>query len=342
MEITPAIQDKLEKLQQKYEALGQDLESHLEGLLNAKPLTYWDYIQLDTLLSLQKPRTDYPDEMIFIIYHQITELYFKLIQQEIRNLHTDAGGDLQAGLKYLKRINNYFRHLAESFDIMTFGMDKDQFLNFRMTLLPASGFQTAQFREIEFKMTDLYNLVAQQERAAFGADAPLSELYPYVYWKYGNLELATGKKALTLRMFEEQYDEHFWELVQAYQQSNLLQLYRQADDAIRKDPKVVHELQTLDLNVNIYWRLSHYKTAARYLKQERGEIAATGGTNWQEYLPPSFQKIYFFPELWTEEQRANWGKRWVMELFEEQIASRWSQEMKEDQEPRSQQANGED
>jgi tryptophan 2,3-dioxygenase len=65
-------------LQEKYNAMGQDMTSYLDGLLHADFLTYWDYIHLDTLLSLQSPKTPFPDEEIFIMYHQITELYFKL------------------------------------------------------------------------------------------------------------------------------------------------------------------------------------------------------------------------------------------------------------------------
>ena len=70
--------EQINKLSQKYSSTGQDLHSYLEGLLYADYVGYWDYLNLDTLLSLQTPKTDFPDEKIFIIYHQITELYFKL------------------------------------------------------------------------------------------------------------------------------------------------------------------------------------------------------------------------------------------------------------------------
>ena len=73
------IQGQLKKLEEKYEAMGQDLSSYLDGLLYSDYLTYWDYIHLDTLLSLQSPKTAIPDEKIFILYHQVTELYFKMI-----------------------------------------------------------------------------------------------------------------------------------------------------------------------------------------------------------------------------------------------------------------------
>ena len=86
MEITKELHDRLELLNAKYQAIGQDLLSYLDGLLYADVTTYWDYIELDTLLSLQKPKTKFPDEVVFIIYHQITELYFKLVLQEFKAL----------------------------------------------------------------------------------------------------------------------------------------------------------------------------------------------------------------------------------------------------------------
>ena len=78
MKFSDDVLKQLEQLEKKYKAIGQDLPSYLDGLLYSNPLDYWDYIQVETLLSLQRPRTDFPDELIFIIYHQITELYFKL------------------------------------------------------------------------------------------------------------------------------------------------------------------------------------------------------------------------------------------------------------------------
>jgi tryptophan 2,3-dioxygenase len=72
MELKPEIIEKIKLLNEKYAAMGQDLGSYLEGLLYSEPLTYWDYIQLDTLLSIQNPRTAFPDESIFIMYHQNT------------------------------------------------------------------------------------------------------------------------------------------------------------------------------------------------------------------------------------------------------------------------------
>ena len=73
MEITPKIKEQLDLLHEKFEAINQNTSTHLEGLLWAKPITYWDYIQTDALLSLQTQRTTLPDEMVFVMYHQSIE-----------------------------------------------------------------------------------------------------------------------------------------------------------------------------------------------------------------------------------------------------------------------------
>ncbi|MDA7743907.1 tryptophan 2,3-dioxygenase family protein, partial [Flavobacteriales bacterium] len=182
-----SILDKLEALQAKYAAMGQDLNSYLDGLLHADFLTYWDYINLDTLLSLQHPITPFPDEEIFIIYHQITELYFKLSLHEFQQLQQADAMDSSVMLKRVNRINRYFEALTHSFEIMVDGMDKDQFLKFRMSLLPASGFQSAQYRMIEIHATSFDRLLKEEFRAANADHTPgdLMGLFDKIYWKAG-------------------------------------------------------------------------------------------------------------------------------------------------------------
>ena len=181
MEITPEIAERIGKLEGKYAQMGQDMSSYLDGLLLSNYLTYWDYIRLDTLLSLQQPLTDFPDEQIFIMYHQITELYFKLCLHEMEQIANNGREVLDNGddrgwketldpdffLARLKRMNNYFKALTSSFEIMVTGMEQDQFLKFRMALLPASGFQSGQYRKIEIYATDFINLVHKDKREDF-------------------------------------------------------------------------------------------------------------------------------------------------------------------------------
>jgi tryptophan 2,3-dioxygenase len=317
MEITPEIQYKLEQLSDKYAALGQDLNSYLDGLLHADVTKYWDYIELDTLLSIQKPKTSYPDEVVFIIYHQITELYFKLSIREFEQISEKDPIDKQFFIDRVKRINRYFEALVNSFEIMVDGMEQKQFLRFRMSLLPASGFQSAQYRLIEIYSTDFINLVHKDVREQMKEEKDISTLIQHIYWKEGATEIKTGKKTLTLTQFEERYMDEFIRLGNKCVNKNLWQVYFKLTKEDQKDQQVIDTLRQHDINVNINWPLAHYKSAVRYLAKDATDIAATGGTNWQKYLPPRFQKRIFFPELWSEEEKDSWGKGWVESVLNE-------------------------
>lgn len=306
------ILEQLHQLEEKYEAMGQDLSSYLDGLLHADYLTYWDYIHLDTLLSLQNPKTQFPDEKIFIIYHQITELYFKLILNEIEQLAFEDENDPDRFLLRVNRINRYLLHLVDSFDVMIDGMDQKQFLDFRMSLLPASGFQSAQIRIFEISCTDLINLVEEGYRKEIDAEN-MQEMYDHLYWKRGATELATGKKTLTLKQFEHKYSGEFLKLADKYKTNSIWQKYSNNYRSYDQNKELVKALRKLDQLSNVQWRLAHYKSAVRYLQRDPEVIAATGGTNWQKYLPPRFQRVIFFPELWSQEEKDNWGKNWVEE-----------------------------
>lgn len=309
MKLTHEMLERLDQLEEKYAAMGQDMLSYLEGLLEADYLTYWDYIHLDTLLSLQTPRTPHPDEYIFITYHQITELYFKLCRQAIDRMigAEDFGPELF--VRQIERLNRYFEQLINSFDIMVKGMDRAEFLQFRMALLPSSGFQSAQFRMIEMMSTDYYQLVHPRHRDELEPTASLEDLYPHLYWKSGATELSTGKKTLTLRQFERKYSREFLALGHRMRDQNLRQLYRRLPDEARNDQELKDAMRDFDYNVNVRWALSHLRAAGRYLKQKPQVIKATGGTNWQDYLPPRHQRIVFFPELWEKTELDEWGKR---------------------------------
>lgn len=309
-DIDQKILDRIQKLSEKYEAMGQDMTSYLDGLLHADYIKYWDYINLDSLLGLQQPKTGFPDEMIFIIYHQITELYFKLCRWEMKQIHEHDHPDADFFVARLQRINNYFEHLCHSFTIMTEGMEKEQFLKFRMSLLPSSGFQSAQYRMIEIGATDLYQLVNLEKRESLNPDTDLNQLYEDIYWKTGATELKSGKKTLTLEHFEEKYSKAFLDLAKETRETNFNQLYHQY---YQEHEGVRDSLKKFDLLANVDWPLAHYRSAVRYLQKDPVDIAATGGTNWQKYLPPRFQKVIFFPVLWTDQEKEEWGKHWVLD-----------------------------
>ena len=118
MEWTPELMEKLAALRGKIESTGQDFETYVDGWQNAQFKNYWDYIQLETLLSLQRPVTDVPDEPIFIIYHQITELYFKLARIEIDTIAATAQLEVADFKERIDRLNRYFGALRSSFGVM--------------------------------------------------------------------------------------------------------------------------------------------------------------------------------------------------------------------------------
>ncbi len=326
MELKPEIVERVKQLEEKYSQMGQSLEGYLDGLLLSNYLTYWDYVQLDTLLTLQNPKTDFPDEEIFIMYHQITELYFKLSLHEMNQIGNNGpniqpnghnlgwkdslSGDFFA--ERITRINRYFESLTKSFEIMVDGMEKEQFLRYRMALLPASGFQSAQYRKIEICATDFLNLVDKDVRPTFeGKNASIEDMFQHIYWNKGATELSSGKKTLTLNQFEKKYAKEFIALANEYQTKNMWAKFKSLPEKDKQNQKLINALKVLDINVNINWPLMHYKSAVRYLQQNTEDIAATGGTNWQKYLPPRFQKRIFYPEIWTDEEKEEWGKGWV-------------------------------
>jgi len=320
------IVEKIKLLEEKYAQMGQDLNSYLDGLLLSNYLTYWDYTRVDTLLTLQNPKTDYPDEVIFIIYHQITELYFRLSLHELEQIANNGRNILPNGkdngwkekldvnffIDRLTRVNRYFDSLTKSFEIMVDGMDKEQFLRYRMALLPASGFQSAQYRLIEISCTDFINLVDKEVRPKYQEKpASIEEMFANIYWNKGATELSTGKKTLTLEQFEKKYSKQFIAHAEENKLKNVWQKYLTLSEEDKQNPKLINAMKQLDVNVNINWPLVHYKSAVRYLQQNMGDIAATGGTNWQKYLPPRFQKRIFYPQIWSAEEIEDWGKGWV-------------------------------
>jgi tryptophan 2,3-dioxygenase len=317
MELNEEIENRLQMLTEKYAVMGQDLNSYLDGLLYADYLTYWNYIHLDTLLSLQTPKTSFPDEQVFIMYHQITELYFKLCLHEFEQIANEAFFDLKQIIKRVDRVNRYFGNLTQSFEVMVEGMDRDQFLKFRMSLLPASGFQSAQYRMIEIYATDFKHLIDKdhRERLSEIPNISIEEQFEFIYWKAGATELKSGKKTLTLDQFEKKYTKTLVELAEKSRNTNLNYIFRTCEQSGEDTSKLRLALRKLDVLVNVNWPLAHYKSAVRYLQRDPEDIKATGGTNWQKYLPPRFQKRIFYPQLWSEEEQQNWGKSWVDETF---------------------------
>ena len=298
----------LEALEQKFDAINQKTETHLEGLLWSKPITYWDYIQTDALLNLQTQRTVLPDEMVFIMYHQVNELLFKMILWEINQLcHIDKP-KTDFFTEKLRRISRYFDMLTTSFDIMGDGMEVEQYMKFRNTLTPASGFQSAQYRFIEFSSTDLINLIDYRFRASIDRNTPYSHAFEHLYWQAAGKDYQTGEKSFLILEFERKYREEFLRYMEEYNTINIWQKFKQLPDADQKDRELVNAMRHYDYTVNITWVMGHLNAAKKYIDSGKGSGEATGGSDWKKYMHPKYQRRIFFPELWSEEELKNWGE----------------------------------
>jgi len=298
----------LEALEQKFDAINQKTETHLEGLLWSKPITYWDYIQTDALLNLQTQRTVLPDEMVFIMYHQVNELLFKMILWEINQLcHIDKP-KTDFFTEKLRRISRYFDMLTTSFDIMGDGMEVEQYMKFRNTLTPASGFQSAQYRFIEFSSTDLINLIDYRFRASIDRNTPYSHAFEHLYWQAAGKDHKTGEKSFLILEFERKYREEFLRYMEEYNTINIWQKFKQLPDADQKDRELVNAMRHYDYTVNITWVMGHLNAAKKYIDSGKGSGEATGGSDWKKYMHPKYQRRIFFPELWSEEELKNWGE----------------------------------
>lgn len=308
MERTPETEALLQQLEEKYKAIGQDLETHLEGLLYGRPITYWDYIQTDALLSLQVQRTNQPDEMVFIMYHQINELLFKMILWEIQQVSHTKELSTSFFSARLMRISRYFDMLTSSFNIMTEGMEVEQYLKFRNTLAPASGFQSAQYRKIEFASTELINLIDYRFRESIDRNTSYDYAVEHLYWQAAGKNYETGEKSYTLKAFEERYKKEFIAFAKEYNTINLYTKYKSLPQEDRDHPELRKAMRHYDYTVNVTWVMAHYNTAKKYLNHGNTPEEATGGSDWAKYMHPKYQRRIFFPEVWTERELKDWGQ----------------------------------
>ncbi len=294
----------IDQIKEKYDNLGENHETYLQGLLQAKPINYWEYVGVDTLLSLQNPRTNFKDEEIFIMYHQVTELVLKMMMHEVKQLVYE---DLEESIwiDKLTRLNRYTSMLITSFDVMKSGMNYDDYNTFRATLTPASGFQSAQFRLIEIYCTSLPNLINEEGKSRLGESPTVEEYFEHIYWKDAGLNRKTGEKTLTLRQFEERYMDQFVALAYKMQGNTI-------EDKVKQMGAVSEELKKalkdFDHQYNVAWPMVHLTTAKHYLDKRGEEKAATGGSKWKKYLHPKFQQRKFFPDLLNQEEVDNWGE----------------------------------
>jgi tryptophan 2,3-dioxygenase len=296
-------QSIVNRIEEKLKAIDQNPNVHLEGLVYAKTMNYWDYIMPDALLALQIQRTTEPDEMVFVMYHQINELLFKMILWEINQVSNCEVVNAPFFTEKLRRISRYFDMLSSSFDIMGDGMEKEQYMNFRNTLTPASGFQSAQYRFIEFSSTELINLIDYRFRPTIDRNTPFEHAFEHLYWQAAGKDHATGKKNTMLVLFEERYKTEFLLKMEKYNTTNMWTKFKQLPEDIKKDAELKNAMRHYDYTVNVKWVMAHYHAAGKYL----GEADATGGSDWRKYMHPKYQRRIFFPELWSKDELENWG-----------------------------------
>lgn len=293
----------VQRISEKYKAINQNPDTHLEGLVWANPITYWDYILPDALLNLQIQRTTQPDEMVFIMYHQINELLFKMILWEIDQVSGAEKITAPFFTEKLRRVSRYFDMLASSFSIMGDGMEKEQYMKFRNTLTPASGFQSAQYRIIEFASTELINLIDARFRQTIDRDTPYEHAYEHLYWQAAGKDHSTGKKTTLIQLFEKRYKPEFLRKMEYYNTHNLWTRFKELPAEAADNKELIEAMRHYDYTVNVTWVMAHYHAAEKYL----GAGEATGGSDWRKYMHPKYQRRIFFPGLWSDEELKNWG-----------------------------------
>jgi tryptophan 2,3-dioxygenase len=309
MNISENAETILNEIDKKYTSINQKTETHLEGLLWSKPITYWDYIQTDVLLNIQTQRTTLPDEMVFIMYHQVNELIFKMILWEMNQISYCQNIKTDFFAERLTRISRYFDMLTTSFSIMENGMEVEQYMKFRNTLTPASGFQSAQYRLIEFSSTDLINLIDNRYRGTIDRNTPFEHAFEHLYWQAAGKDYATGKKSYFLEEFERKYKKTFLNHMEEYNSINIWQKFKQLPELDQKNPELVKAMRHFDHTVNITWVMQHLNVAIKYIDHSgKGTGEATGGSDWKKYMHPRYQRRIFFPDLWSAEELASWGE----------------------------------
>ena len=256
------------------------------------PLTYSSYLNLDALLELQRPRSEPPehDEMLFIVIHQVFELWFRLLLHELDKIKRDfSTNDLYGAIHSFKRVRTVLKTLVGQLDILE-TMTPMSFSSFRDRLETASGFQSAQFRELEFVLG--YKRGDMDFAALYGRNS-------------------RGFAALQRRLGERTVIDHFYEFLEQrgaaippqlkardVTQSNtanpavqaeILSLYRRHGDLV-----ILFELMT-DVDEGLQeWRYRHVKLVERTIGNKKG----TGGSLGVEFLKRSLF-VPVFADLWA-------------------------------------------
>ena len=256
---------------------------------DTRAVTYGNYLQVDELLALQQPRSDGPehDEMLFIVIHQVYELWFKELLHEFdRAMHLLRADDAHRAQHTLKRILTILKVLVAQLDILE-TMTPLEFMSFRDRLAAASGFQSDQFRQIEFVLGRKTN--GAIERLPEGSRARTA--------LQGRWHAPTLWDAFLQYLKREGYDVPAAQLARdvtaPIEPSELIQ--QVLISVYRRDPKNSELCERLvDLDEGIQeWRYRHVKMVERTIGMKRG----TGGSSGAPYLRSTVGAA-LFPDLW--------------------------------------------
>jgi tryptophan 2,3-dioxygenase len=253
-------------------------------------MSYGDYLRLDQLLDCQHPVSDQHDEMLFIIIHQATELWMKLVLHELRAATAQLRADkLAASFKGMARVSRIQAQLIQSWDVLS-TLTPSDYSSFRDRLGQSSGFQSYQYRLIEFALGNKNAAMLEPHRhraqlhagldAALRAPSLYDEAIALLARRGFAIDDAVLRRDVSLPHRSDDSVRAAW-----------LAIYR--DTARHWDLyELAEELVDLE-DWFQQWRFRHVTTVERIIGRKRG----TGGTAGVAYLRQALD-IRFFPELW--------------------------------------------
>jgi tryptophan 2,3-dioxygenase len=253
--------------------------------------SYGDYLKLDRLLSAQQPVSSPPhhDELLFIIQHQTTELWLKLVLHELVSAQALlAADDLRPALKRLARVKHIQRTLTEQWSVLA-TLTPAEYAEFRDALGPASGFQSFQYRAVEFALGNKNRDMLSVFRHDAEAQAALADLLarPSVYDEFLRFLARQGHAVPASLLERDVTAAHTFapELVPV-----IRAIYEDAHTHW-ESYEACEELIDLEENFQL-WRFRHLKTVERTIGAKRG----TGGSSGTAFLRAALD-LTFFPEL---------------------------------------------
>ena len=257
----------------------------------SQSMSYGDYLQLDAILSAQKPLSPAHDEMLFIVQHQTSELWMKLMLHELTAaVHNIAADELNAAFKQLARVSRIMEQLVHAWDVLA-TMTPPEYSAIRPYLGHSSGFQSFQYRCIEFAMGNKNAAMLKPHAHSPERVAMVQAAYeaPSLYDECLRLLARRGLNVPADRLDRD------WRL--PYEASDgveqaWLQVYR--DPTTHWDLyQLGEELTDLEDAFRL-WRFRHLTTVERVIGFKRG----TGGTGGVSYLRKMLD-VVLFPEIWT-------------------------------------------